>query len=82
MTWRYKSDDESPRFSWVGRVVLSDLTPGRYSHSPLVGIVQVVELTEVAKEFLRVRFEEFDRDKDEILSPAEQDDMFSTSPSR
>ena len=44
--------------------------------------VQVVELTEVAKEFLRVRFEEFDRDKDGILSPAEQDDMYSTSPSR
>ena len=44
--------------------------------------VQVVELTEVAKEFLAARFEEFDKDKDGVLSPAEQDDMHSTSPSR
>ena len=44
--------------------------------------MQVVELTEVAKEFLSARFEEFDLDKDGILSPAEQDVMYSTSPSR
>ena len=46
------------------------------------GDVQVVELTEVAVEFLSARFEEFDKDRDGILSPAEQDDMYSTSPSR
>ena len=44
--------------------------------------VQVVELTEDAKEFLNARFEEFDKDRDGVLSPAEQDDMYSTAPSR
>lgn len=46
------------------------------------GNVQVVELTEVAVEFLSARFDEFDKDRDGILSSAEQDDMYSTSPSR
>ena len=45
-------------------------------------IAQVVELTDFAKEFLNARFTEFDKDKDGILSPSEQDDMYSTSPSR
>ena len=41
-----------------------------------------MELTEDAKKFLSARFEEFDKDRDGVLSSAEQDDMYSTSPSR
>lgn len=50
-------------------------TPGRHC-------AQVVELTREGTAFLEQRFGEFDRDGDGVLSAAEQDDMFSTAPSR
>ena len=43
---------------------------------------QVVELTDVARQFLDARFSDFDRDRDGVLSQAELDEVYSTSPSR
>ena len=43
---------------------------------------QVVELTDVARQFLDARFADFDKDRDGVLSRAELDEMYSTSPSR
>lgn len=43
---------------------------------------QVVELAPAGLAFLEAAFAEHDRDGDGVLSPAEQDDMFSTAPSR
>ena len=45
-------------------------------------VCQVVELTDVARQFLDARFSDFDRDRDGVLSQAELDEMYSTSPSR
>ena len=45
-------------------------------------VCQVVELTDVARQFLDARFSDFDRDKDGVLSQAELDEIYSTSPSR
>jgi hypothetical protein len=42
--------------------------------------VQVVELTDAGKDFLRGAFRRADRDRDGALSAAEQDDMWSTAP--
>ncbi len=42
----------------------------------------MVELGREGAAFLEQRFGEFDRDGDGVLSPAEQDDMFSTAPCR
>ncbi|CAL5224037.1 g6659 [Coccomyxa viridis] len=68
------------RFGYDGALHLSQdtLDEVSFQRSP----DQVVELTEVAKDFLSACFEEFDMDNDRILSPAEQDVMYSTSPSR
>lgn len=46
------------------------------------GPAQVVELTLQGVAFLEQRFGEFDADADDVLSAAEQEDMFSTAPSR
>ena len=43
---------------------------------------QVVELTPHGIRFLEDAFAEYDRDGDGVLSAAEQDDMFSTAPTR
>ena len=39
--------------------------------------MQIVELTEDAKEFPSACFKEFDKDRDGVLSPAEEDDIYS-----
>ena len=44
--------------------------------------LQVIEVTDAGRQFLLGRFAQFDRNKDGMLSTAEQDEMFSTAPSR
>jgi hypothetical protein len=51
-----------------------------YRHLPPA--VQVVELTPVATAFLRSAFASADRDLDGVLSPSEQDELFSTAPAK
>ena len=49
---------------------------------PLFTHAQVVELTPTAASFLRNAFSTADRDLDGVLSPSEQDELFSTAPSK
>ena len=42
----------------------------------------MVELAPLAKQFLRAAFSAADVDRDELLSPAEQEELFSTAPSK
>ena len=41
-----------------------------------------MELSEAGQAFIMQNFEEFDKDRDGALSPAEQAEMFSTAPDR
>lgn len=43
-------------------------------------LLQVVELTDAGKDFLRRAFKRADRNRDGALSAAEQEDMWSTAP--
>lgn len=43
---------------------------------------QVVELTREGRVFLEVRFRQFDRNEDGMLSSSEQEEAFSTAPFR